>query len=547
MSTIVRSRAELDAKLAALPPPAAGFVRTFRGQTQRYPKLLSTRHRAPRGKRDRAWGVYAHLLARRIGQVPAGTSEEGYATLDDVLYWFEAIKQHYGPGSPFIDVTHSVDVALWFALHQSRWIETQNFVGPGTRAGVDLFPVARRWLAYQPITETGWFYVLDVPQRADSLSLSHGAFVDLRQEAPAAFGSSTRIQAQHACLVLGDDAVNGGDLSNFLVCAPMEVAVAVAEDAAWLGDMHALFPPPEQDPWYARFLDMPHSWDLDGDGSLQSFLAPPLDITLYAPNGAPTEEEMRQARARFYVLPSPLVLNYLLANDAAPAELKDAIGVILEGPILLATPPLDTGQWNEEALWKGVAQTAPIHDRTTGVELASIPLDNVLFEFSPLERADWDRFGSDETMELMRGVWLRRQGAGFEVWLVQQQGHEPEVMGGFHVIYDAEKQGIGVCKPGEATARVLLREMEAFGKEIMHALLVLHHVNPDRKIAPLPLMTVDGSRHLAVVQGAVAKLERAAVPCVGAAYLRIRNVNDGSLYLGGGNTAEQVERISTLR
>jgi hypothetical protein len=34
-------------------------------------------------------------------------------------YWYYAIVQHYGPGTHLLDVTHALDVALWFALHEA--------------------------------------------------------------------------------------------------------------------------------------------------------------------------------------------------------------------------------------------------------------------------------------------------------------------------------------------------------------------------------------------------------------------------------------------
>jgi len=539
----IRTRAALDARLAELPAPRSGYVRTYRGQTQRYPKLLATKHRSPPSKRDLAWALYAHIMAGRLAEVVATTPEEGYASLDDLLYWFEAIKQHYGPGSPFIDVSHSVDVALWFALHESRWIETSNTIGPGSQPGVDIFPVVRRWLAYRPVTGSGWLYVLDVPRPDSGRDLSHGTFVDLRTESPAVFGSSMRIQAQHACLVLGDDEKQGGDLSNFLACDPIAVAVSVAEGAPWLGDVHAMFPTPEEDPWYARFLDTPHCWDLDGNETVSSFLAPALGTTIYAPSTAPTEEEMRRARARFYVVPAPLVLNHLVANGLGPPGLAEALGVVLEGPILLGTPPMSTGQWHEEALWRGIGERVALHDGE-GNPLGMIPLDNLLFEFSPLERADWDRFGADDSMELLRAVWLRRHAEGFEVCLVLQRGRDDIGMTeAFLVVLDAARRRIGIRNPGESGSRMLISDLEGMGKPILHALLALHHLTPDLKVAPLPHMSIGGARHLAMAQGAVARLERARLPCLGAAYLRMRNVVDGHLYLGGGTSAQDTGRF----
>ena len=42
---------------------------------------------------------------------------------DDVgltVYWVRAIKQHYGPGTEYLDVSRSPEVAVWFALHRGE-------------------------------------------------------------------------------------------------------------------------------------------------------------------------------------------------------------------------------------------------------------------------------------------------------------------------------------------------------------------------------------------------------------------------------------------
>lgn len=544
MTAALVGRESLEMQLLALPPVRDGYRRVYRGQTQRYPTLLASGNRGTPNKRNLAWLLHAHLMARRMLNSANAKPEDGYASLNDFLFWFEAIKQHYGPGSPFIDVTHSLDVALWFASHQSEWIRTSNTIGVGQTVGVDVFPVVRRWLGYRRATQSGWIYVLDVPLASKGPTYEHGSFVDLRVDAPAVFGTSARIQAQLACLVFGRKEDSGGDLSSFLACEPIEIAPSVSVDIPGAGDVPAVFPSADDDPWYARFLDTPHAWDLDGDERMRSFLAPALDITLYAPSVTPTDAELRQLRSRFYVVPQPLLLNYFLQVGGGAAEMANAVGVVLEGPITIGTPPLETDNWHEEALWRGIPLEAPVHNPKTGEVEGIIALDSVFFEFNPLERADWDRFDGPEPFEMVRGVWLKRVADGFEVLLaLQTAGEDPGLMGGFVVILDERTKRISIRNGEESESRLELRTITTFAKPIFHALLALHHLGVNETIAPLPFITTE-SQILAMQQGAVARLEVAALPCQGAGYLRIRNATNGALYLGGGRSL--VEREATL-
>ena len=407
MNDPLQSRSDLEAFLATLPPVRDGFLRVYRGQSTRYPKLLASGNRGAPSKRELVWGVYSNALAKRMSGTMIATAEDGYASLEDVLYWFQAIKQHYGPGSPFIDVTHSLDVGLWFAMHQGKWMRSAAGIGRGETLGVDLFPVVRRWLGYHASTNSGWLYVLDVRLASAVLSVKHGAFVDLREQAPHVFRTSARIQAQQACLVFADSSTNDGDLSEFLACPPIEIAPSVALNAPWLGKVSAMFPSPDDDPWYAQFLGIPEWWDLDGDESERSFIAPSLNVTLYAPATEYSEKELLQLGERLFAVEPLLLLNEILSHDTIPDALRQTVGILLEAPITLATPPLETGQWHEEALWRGITGMAPVYESETGKSVGKILLDNLFFEFCPLERADWDSYGTNETFRSLRGIWLR--------------------------------------------------------------------------------------------------------------------------------------------
>jgi len=63
--------------------------------------------------------------------------------------WIEAIAQHYGSGSRFLNVTTHVDIALWFALHQAKAMTSY-------RAAMKSLPTLERITAFgvvEAITE----------------------------------------------------------------------------------------------------------------------------------------------------------------------------------------------------------------------------------------------------------------------------------------------------------------------------------------------------------------------------------------------------------
>ena len=70
-----------------------------------------------------------HIL-RAYTTLLASDVESPGADAENFLLWTRVIAQHYGPGSTFLDVTYSADVALWFALHSLRAVRSQHLFGP---------------------------------------------------------------------------------------------------------------------------------------------------------------------------------------------------------------------------------------------------------------------------------------------------------------------------------------------------------------------------------------------------------------------------------
>src|SRR6202011_4859051 len=130
MAKDISTYADLEAAIAALPSPSPGTVRVFRGQTKDYPSLApSGLRRTPRARA--IWHAYSgHLYAGLMVELREHTTELSMADLQAHDLWFHALAQHYGPGSDFLDVTHSLEIALWFALNKTKVVRGSSMIGP---------------------------------------------------------------------------------------------------------------------------------------------------------------------------------------------------------------------------------------------------------------------------------------------------------------------------------------------------------------------------------------------------------------------------------
>lgn len=141
MKAPIKTYSELKEELSRLGEPPPGYVRVFRGQTEEHGSMLPSGLR-PGAKRDAVWDYCATQFAReRFGVANRGAFSE-----QDTV----AIAQHYGVGSPFLDVTRCLDVALWFALHKSRYDRADHWVGPRERLDqTQDIKLTDTWCAYQ--------------------------------------------------------------------------------------------------------------------------------------------------------------------------------------------------------------------------------------------------------------------------------------------------------------------------------------------------------------------------------------------------------------
>src|SRR2546423_6254546 len=138
---VISTYSELGAALGALPSAPPGTVRVYRGQIKDYPRLEPSGLRKPI-RNQLIWQTYSHqlyeaLLPKRstfpmsslVRRVFGFASEVTPDDMQAFSLWFNALAQHYGPGSDFLDVTHSADIALWFALNASQTVQGQSVMG----------------------------------------------------------------------------------------------------------------------------------------------------------------------------------------------------------------------------------------------------------------------------------------------------------------------------------------------------------------------------------------------------------------------------------
>ena len=213
--------------------------------------------------------------------------------IDRVTLWAHAIKQHYGPGTQFLDVTHSLAVAAWFALHQLGFTETRHIYGlPGGPDPGDV-RVAHRIAWHRPwAIEPGVLYAFDVTPGIGSSDLRHGVMFDLSL-APGSFSSSARVRAQQACLLHGDGDHDGGDLSRWIVPGtPLLIGWPLTGCPNLHARTGALFPPVEEDDWYSRFVSLPLTPSLVRSTDSTVF-EHAVDVTLYDSGRPESPTEIR--------------------------------------------------------------------------------------------------------------------------------------------------------------------------------------------------------------------------------------------------------------
>lgn len=412
-SGLIRIREELDLLLDGVPPVKAGYRRVFRGQTALYDEVVASLLRPGRpqySRRHRLKAVSQFLLEEFRGSAGDG---------NDFALWTELIAQQYSTGSPYLDVTSRVDVALWFALNQFESTEyVPAFGEPGPFDPTkDISGRVPLLIPRRSARDSGYLFVLDVPTTADGLPHAHADFADLTA-LPVGLQPSTRIQHQSASLVYTNRKTNGGDLSPYLACPPIPLAPELIASIDSEITSEFLFPTPDHDEWYRRLLQLPLWPRLTQTNELE--LQQSFEVPLYA-----WDDPSMMTVSEPLIILQPTLLTPTLKTepligpvDPAPLLAPDAISILVEEPIFLTSPSFDDPVWNHAALWAGIPHLAQVRPQTGG-EHTSVDLTKVYFEFSPLELGDWQTAeASGSTFHA--GAYLTRQGNVLTLWRVQR-------------------------------------------------------------------------------------------------------------------------------
>jgi hypothetical protein len=443
-----RSLSELKNFLNEVGEPSGGKVRVYRGQTREYPdesgraRLLPAllRHRTQL-MYDPAWlGTMASFVARQA--LPAIGLDYPVAQI-----WAPALIQHYGPGSHYLDVTHDLEIAVWFSLLQYHelWIALKE--GDDPKDLRDFFhKVAWFTDADEPDDKRKpIIYAFDVePWNGDAVA-NHGQLVDLlvldagRQLATKA----PRIRAQSAALIYSDPGNPlGPNLHSYLVARvtltePFDFECAPVTQK----HIHEIFPAPTGDPLYKALLEIPaftkfHPSRLEQPLPIPLVLGWPLRVrdspmiavlggsgTYEAPLqikfrlGPPGPDLLPVAELRKYLLlgshmTPPLLHHSLVGAGLEPVEIggrsfgfEHALALMLEAPLWTFTPNVNStpglGMWIQSALPLGIADKIAGHS-TDSVYLELCPVDVIL---------PGENIGED----LLRAVWVVKAGSDYAV------------------------------------------------------------------------------------------------------------------------------------
>jgi hypothetical protein len=414
-------------------------------------------------------------------------------------YWYYALVQHYGPGTHLLDVTHSLDVALWFALHRASVSKSIQiaFVNRDARPTSPFPNLVREdeWITHAPWTDSpGVLYIFDVAAWGGNAPPQHGELVDLAL-GPDFFARSARIKAQQGCLIASDPACDNGDLLRFLVHPPIRVAWPMAGYEKSGFSTWSMFPSPKEDEWYTRLLFLPMVPHVERSPPNWRMVHP-VPISMY------TEHlEAAQYAITFNPLQPPLlwpwlIMPTLLVQPPCEAVVEraagfiDAVPILLETPFVVLNPEQDSPIWNHADLAFNLPDVLGVLEWEGG-EMSEQPvlLWNVFIELSPLECVGWtDLLQRNRRMHAPRAIHLARQDALlWELQLFFQ--HAPK-----------EEVGVLFNEPApvrfdQASLRLQIQKSDGWSdissdpvaaKSLLVALSILRALKPDPN-SPLPM------------------------------------------------------------
>jgi hypothetical protein len=230
--------------MAARDNPSGVF---FRGQARLYSTLIPSLYRS----------VVAQSGKQRndedLKQLLKSIESDGKVLRAVPAYAREALLQHYGLRTRWIDLVDNVWVALWFACHHARATGLHGEYLHFERRTPDLRGNVGREFAYVLMIEVG----LKTGEESVPGTFCGGdsELIDLRVAAPSFF---LRPHAQHALLFRRVKHSSHLKIDLFDHVAGV-IRVSVEDALRWLGSgdllcVHALFPPPVYDFGYRELL-----------------------------------------------------------------------------------------------------------------------------------------------------------------------------------------------------------------------------------------------------------------------------------------------------
>jgi hypothetical protein len=488
---VVNSYTQLEAYIKSLPAPASGKVRLFRGQNQHYGKILATAHRGHSIGDRYQWDRYCNAIARHM------LKKEGNASLPDIetlAFWIRAMSQHYGPGTEFLDVTKSLEVAVWFALTRIIRKETAGYSGPpGDLRPEDVLTIYD-YLTTEKWNDNGVIYVLDVPESNEVSMNKVNHSIDLSQKLVSVFNKSERIRVQHASLFLCDLQVNGGDASAYLTCEPIAISPRCLEEKEIRKSVSYFFQPPEKDEWFKRFIRVPYKFHgFTEDGRMTGIRSIPVELY-------DDPEDPAYFNALISGVTTRSTFNQYLQHKPADREkalYEKANVILLPNPVLQNSPGANPDYWHEELLWRylnlrpfdGSTGTTDDFDRTN-------PEYNFFVEFSTLESPMWVELDEKTAGDLIpRAIWIRIYRSmmiDVTLWL---EGYNLQAGGRleFSAYFKNDQKRIDTIGGLDARLRDgLLRPLFVVMKMIGDWM-------PGPKICPLPLQHKDGTYFCAIL------------------------------------------------
>jgi hypothetical protein len=282
-----------------------------------------------------------------------------------------------------------------------------------------------------------------------------------------------------------------------------------------------LFPSPEEDSWYSRLLSVPMTY---APKPAPPKLRRSIPVTVYFDKKNPTYTD--EVHFRDVALPLPLLHRaFQNCNPDASSESASApprtIPIILEAPLIFSNPPGDSELWHHGLLARDIPDRCPIYDFGATAPCGEVPLTDVLFEFSLLEKTGWEKIvKASEPIRVLRGLWLRRDCEEFAVAFVYQDvpGDQPEVMGFLPLHFDPEHAQFAIYDPQGRASSMLISEDPVRGKHILIAFMLLRELSPVLKAEAVPRLAMGESgeegnssrKYLVAVKNDAAKLFRVA-------------------------------------